>query len=75
MIRDKISRLINGGPIEVPKTDLSSKVDKFLFHTSEALRLSGEIGNEMAFKVADITTSTSKLLAAATAQTPPKATP
>lgn len=66
----RIVRFFKGGPIETPKTDLSSKVDQMIFHKFEALRLAGELERESAKTRADLETATSKLVAAATPAAP-----
>lgn len=70
---ERIVRFFKGGPIEVPKSDLSSKVDRMLHHKAEALRLCGELSKEIAVTHADLTTATSKLVPPS--QPEPKVTP
>lgn len=73
MIVERIAKWWKVGPIDVPKTDLSSKVDKMLFHKNEALRLSDELKKEIAITHADLTTAMSRLVP--TSQPETKATP
>lgn len=68
---DRVNRFFVGGPIETPKTDLSSKVDRMIEHKNEALKLAGELERESARTRADLQTATTKLVAAATPETKP----